>query len=175
MLSVNGFWKRANWSHGERLCFSIFNQARAPIFYENWGVPDTLEGRFDCSSLHLALVLRHLKGPRAQALFDAFFSYTELTLREAGVSDLGVGKQVKKCAKFFYGALHSYEEALDEKANLKEALIRNLYGSIPPLSLKEITEYVRTCDRMLKGQVLDGEISLKWPSLEKKEREICNP
>lgn len=152
MPSVNGFWKKPLSSWGEDLCISAINQARDPCFYEKWGVPDTLEGRFDCAVLHMSLLLRHLKGPLAQAVFDAFFSYTELTLREVGVSDLKVGKQVKNCAKFFYGAMKAYHDGLDGIASLEDALVRNLYGNASSLWAKEVGSYMRRCDENLKTQ-----------------------
>lgn len=161
--SVNGFWKRVPPSWGEDLCISTINQARNPCFYEKWEVPDTLEGRFDCAVLHMCLLLRHLKGPLAQAVFDAFFSYTELTLREVGVSDLKVGKQIKNCAKFFYGALKAYEDGLEGHASLEEALVRNLYGDSNSLWANEVARYVRGADESLKQQ---GNLrTLTWPSL----------
>ena len=162
---VNGFWKRRWQTQGERLCLFALGQARALIFYERWGVPDTLEGRFDCASLHVALLLKHLKGQLAQAVFDSFFSYTELTLREMGVGDLKVGKQVKKCATFFYGALKVYEDALEGKENLEEALIRNLYGNAPSPYIKEVANYVRNCDQYLKGKDLENSTDFVWPHM----------
>ena len=39
---------------------SIVTQARSAGFYARWGVPDTLEGRFEMIALHLVLVLRRL-------------------------------------------------------------------------------------------------------------------
>lgn len=161
--SVNGLWKRTHKSQGNALCISALNQARAAYFYEQWEIPDTLEGRFDCAVLHLCLLLHHLKGPLAQAVFDAFFSYTELTLREIGVSDLRVGKQVKKCAKFFYGALKAYEGGLEGQESLEEALVRNLYGNTPSPWIKEVEAYVRQCDQTLKDQDFQNEI--RWPGL----------
>jgi cytochrome b pre-mRNA-processing protein 3 len=164
--SVNGFWKKVRTPAGETLCLSALNQARSPHFYETWDVPDTLEGRFDCAVLHMCLLLRHLKGPTAQSAFDAFFSYTELTLRELGVSDLKVGKQVKNCAKFFYGALKAYEDGLEGRANLEEAIIRNLYGNSHSLWAHEMEEYARRCDEFLRSQTLQGEKeSLAWPGV----------
>ena len=159
---VNGFWKKAYRLQGEDLCFSALRQARTPYFYEQWGVPDTLEGRFDCSVLHLSVLLRHVKGSLAQAVFNAFFSYTDLTLREIGVSDMRIGKQVKTCAKFFYGALKAYDDGLEGKANLEEALIRNLYGNTCSLWAKEVALYVRACDLSLKGQDFQKEVA--WSS-----------
>ena len=160
---VNGFWKKGKRAQGEQLCYSVLHQARSPHFYKDWGVPDTLEGRFDCASLHLILLLRHLKGPLAQAVFDAFFSYMELTLREIGVSDLRVGKQVKQCASFFYGAAKAYERALENKEDMEQALDRNLYGSVSSRSIHQMASYVRACDSLLKKQMDEGRLSLKWP------------
>lgn len=161
--SVNGFWRRRQQAQGEKLCVCALSQARDPVFYTNWGVPDTLEGRFDCASLHIALLLRHIKGPLAQALFNAFFSYTELTLREVGVGDLRVGKQVKNCAKFFYGAMKSYHDALENKASLEDALLRNLYGEESPSFVYNVVDYVRECDSLLEKQDFENVMSIQWP------------
>ena len=165
-LSVNGFRKKSLKREAEHLCLQTLGHARAPVFYEKWGVPDTLAGRFDCASLHLILLLRHVKGRLAQHVFDSFFSYTDLTLREVGVSDLRVGKQVKTCAKFFYGARQAYDAALEKKASLEEALQRNLYGGVVPPSLKSIAQYVRHCDAQLKKYNFEEKsLAFVWPSL----------
>ncbi|MBS0272227.1 MAG: ubiquinol-cytochrome C chaperone [Proteobacteria bacterium] len=162
MPSVNGFWKRSKQVQGERLCFSALNQARQPIFYTNWEVPDSLEGRFDCASLHVALLLRHLKGSLAQVVFDIFFAYTELTLREVGVGDLSVGKQIKKCAQFFYGSMKSYHDALENKTGLEESLIRNLYGGNTVSLVHEVADHIRKCDQLLAQQNLENATLIKW-------------
>ncbi|MBY0500810.1 MAG: hypothetical protein K2P93_02260 [Alphaproteobacteria bacterium] len=173
--AVNGFWKRNVQSQAEALCFAVLSQARNPIFYERWGVADTLEGRFDCAVLHLSLLLRHLKGSLAQSVFDSFFSYTEMTLREEGVSDLRVGKQVKKCASFFYGALKAYNDALDQKTGLKEALIRNLYGNVSPVCLTEFIKYIETCDVLLNDQKFLETSELEWPKMREEDIDLCHP
>ncbi len=142
-------------------------QAREPIFYERWGVPDTLEGRFDCACLHMVLLLKHLKKPLSQKVFDAFFAYTEMTLREVGVSDLRVGKQVKKCAKYFYGTMKSYESALNSAEDLKDALTRNLFGGKAPEELSALLAYVRESDQLLRSQDIEKNGQIQWPNLEK--------
>lgn len=151
------------------MCIAALTQARNPIFYKTWGVPYTLEGRFDCACLHLSLLLRHLKKPLSQSVFDAFFSYTEMTLREVGVSDLRVGKQVQKCAKFFYGAMKAYHEALEGKENLSDALKRNLYGGKGPESFSSLIDYVLKCDQQLKSQIPIENKVIQWPILEPKD------
>jgi cytochrome b pre-mRNA-processing protein 3 len=94
-----------------RLYHAIVAQARAPVFFAGFGVPDTFDGRFELIALHGYLVLNRLKaeGPRmaelAQELFDVMFADFDRGLREMGVGDLGVGRQVKTMAQAFYGRI----------------------------------------------------------------------
>ena len=54
-------------------------QSRQPHFYADWAVPDTVTGRFDMISLHMALLFRRLRAEGgagknfSQAVFDLFF------------------------------------------------------------------------------------------------------
>lgn len=148
---------------------SALNQARQPFFYEKWGVPDTLEGRFDIACLHIAVLLRHTPIQLGQVIFDTFFAYTEMTLREIGVSDLKVGREVKKCAKFFYGSLKAYNEGLESKACLKEAIKRNIYGNETCLMLEQFADYVTHCDKALQHLNVNQELDFMWPEFKKVE------
>ncbi|WP_319024804.1 ubiquinol-cytochrome C chaperone family protein [Nisaea sediminum] len=116
----------------------IVRQSRLPVFYTRFGVPDTLDGRFDLLVLHTALVLIRLKGEKgeseafSQALFDTLFTDMDQSLREIGVSDISIGKKVKEMGRAFYGRLEAYEAALqapetDRGEELGGALLRNLY------------------------------------------------
>ena len=89
---------------------SIVAQSRQEKFYADWGVPDTVTGRFDMISLHLTLLLHRLKGDASakefsQALVDLFFRDMDRSVRELGVTDLGVPKKVKAMGNIFYGLL----------------------------------------------------------------------
>ncbi len=97
---------------------SIVAQSRQVTFYADWGVPDTVTGRFDMVSLHLALFLHRMKGvpeakPFTQALTDLFFLDMDRSVRELGVTDLGVAKKVRKMAEVFYGLVRALDPALD--------------------------------------------------------------
>ena len=48
----------------------------------------------------------------AQAFFDAMFRHLDLTLREIGVQDLGVGRRIKIMAEGLHGRALAYREAL---------------------------------------------------------------
>lgn len=117
--------------HGE-----IMAQARQTAFYSEYGVPDTLEGRFEMVALHGALAVRRLTqlpnpGPdMAQELMDAIFRHFDVALREIGVGDLTVPKRMKTLAAGFLGRARSYLATLDGpgRENLTQALARNVFG-----------------------------------------------
>ena len=135
-------------------------QARAPHFYAELGVPDTVDGRFELVALHTFLVLRRMKsgaggkGDISQALFDIMFEDMDLSLREMGAGDMGVGKRVKAMVQAFYGRVASYEEGLSaDDDTLDAALSRNVYGTTDPVpeSVSVLAEYVRSQDAYLAG------------------------
>lgn len=120
---------------------AIVLQARQPALYRDFGIPDTLDGRFEAIVLHLVLVLRRLKRDfpegldLAEALQETFFDDMDRSLREMGAGDLGVGKRVKRMAEGFMGRLASYEAALDRvtvdgEAGLAAVLRRNVFGTL---------------------------------------------
>ena len=88
---------------------AIVAQARSVEFYTAYGVPDTVQGRFDLIVLHLVLLLDRLgRGEGSgrdigQKLFDVFCRDLDGNLREMGVGDLAVPKQMRRFAEAFYG------------------------------------------------------------------------
>ena len=110
----------------------IVTQAREPLFYRDFGVPDTVNGRFDLLLLHLWMVLRRLRGKcggcrLAQALFDRFCEDMDANLREMGVGDLTVPKRMQAFGEAFYGRAAAYDLALTAGADaLARALSRNI-------------------------------------------------
>jgi cytochrome b pre-mRNA-processing protein 3 len=121
----------------ERRCYeAIVAAARHPVFYADWGVPDTLDGRFDMISLHAFLVLDRLKGTEAafrQGLVDELFADMDRSLREMGVGDISVGKKVRKMAEVFYGRVTAYDKALAGAAGeLEAAIARNVFAGEGP-------------------------------------------
>jgi cytochrome b pre-mRNA-processing protein 3 len=113
-------------------------EARAVQLFEACGIPDTLDGRFDALALHAALMIERLRrepdgGALAQAYFDAMFRHLDITLREIGVQDLGVGRRIKIMAEGLQGRALAYRVALAGGATpLAEVLRRNAYGGRSP-------------------------------------------
>ncbi len=127
-----------------RLHDAVMAQARQPALYRGYGVPDTLDGRFELAVLHALLVMRRLRridasgapvGKRvgeqaAQALFDLMFADFDRALRELGVGDLSVGRRIRHMGQAFYGRASGLDRALDGAAPLAPFLRRNVYGTV---------------------------------------------
>lgn len=117
------------------LYLSAVEQARRPVYYTAFGVPDTLEGRYDMIVLHVWMVMRRLTRagaePVARALVELMFTDMDRNLREMGVTDLRVGKRVLNMAEAFYGRAGAYDRALEaeEAGALTAALERNVFQS----------------------------------------------
>ena len=140
---------------------TIVAQARMPCFYQDYAVADTVNGRFDLIVLHLSLVLDRLSGEPAlrelwQGLFDHFCRDMDHNLREMGISDLKVPKEMRRMGEAFYGRAQAYRAALaatDEGA-LVEAVARNIYGGAPaaPDAPHRLAVYMKEAVRHLAAQ-----------------------
>jgi cytochrome b pre-mRNA-processing protein 3 len=110
----------------------IVTQAREPRFYQDIGVPDTVNGRFDLLVLHLWMVLRRLRMAKggaevSQALFDHFCADMDANLREMGIGDLAVPKRMQALGEAFYGRSAAYDLALtDSSEALAQAIGKNI-------------------------------------------------
>src|ERR1700742_22131 len=109
----------------------IVTQAREPSFYRDFGVPDTVNGRFDLLLLHLWTVLRRFRSADdgaalSQALFDRFCEDMDANLREMGVGDLIVPKRMQAFGEAFYGRAAAYDAAFADDEALAQALCKNV-------------------------------------------------
>ena len=161
----------------EQLYRAVVNQARRPVWYRELGVPDTPEGRFEMVALHAALVLRRLRREGlpgqvvGQLLFDTMFVDLDGSLRELGVSDLSVGRYVKRLAGNFYARLAALDQGLGDAASgiagiagtaqpaadgrsLQPMLRANVYhGTVPTdRQLAALARCLAEQDRALAGQ-----------------------
>jgi cytochrome b pre-mRNA-processing protein 3 len=147
----------------------IVAQARLPAFYEQYHVPDTVNGRFDMVLLHLWLVLRRLRASAegavvSQALFDHFCSDMDDNLREMGVGDLAVPKRMVKFAEAFYGRTAAYDAALQAGGpDLAQALARNILLTTEGAPAEPLAGYVQASIRGLEAiddkRLLAGDVS----------------
>jgi cytochrome b pre-mRNA-processing protein 3 len=143
---------------------TIVAQARAPVFYQSYGVPDTVNGRLEMIMLHAVLVLARLEGEAeplrqlGQGLFDAFCSDMDASLREMGVGDLAVPRRMRGIGEAFYACQAAYRTALAtaDRQPLAAALARNVFaGAAGPDGADRLAAYVRASVRGLAAQDAD--------------------
>jgi cytochrome b pre-mRNA-processing protein 3 len=161
---------------GRRLYASAATQARTPALYADMGAHDTVEGRFEVYTLHVAMVLRRLKGQgtqaaeTAQGLFDAYVKSLDLALREMGVGDLSVGKKMRKLGEAFYGRVKNYDEAfaaLPDGAPLAAMIGRTVLMGEGEAEPGPLVDYAKAAMALLDGQPLDALLQgeVRWPTI----------
>lgn len=110
--------------------------ARAPEWYLDHQVPDTVDGRYDMVALVTALVLIELeqRGAVQEAawLTERFVDDMDSSLRVMGVGDLRIGKHMGRIIGGLAGRLDGYRAALETEDEagegaLEAALRRNVY------------------------------------------------
>lgn len=135
---------------------AVVAAARQPVFYRQYRVPDTPEGRFEMVALVLFLVLERVKqaAPGGEALtqgaIEAFVTDMDDCMREMGVGDLTVSKKVKRAAAAFYERAGNYREHLgrgdvaDASTNgLAAQLARYVFAGQPGGDVEALARYVQ--------------------------------
>lgn len=151
----------------------LLDRVCEPVFYADYDVPDTLDGRFDLLTLHVFLVMNHLLSenhPQAQdfnqQLFDVMFANMDQTLRQRGIGDMGIPKHMRRMMLAFNGRVHTYSEVIEDECRLKEAVIRNIYAEKPvdDGKLVPFLVYIRglrnALDSQASEEIIQGRISL---------------
>ncbi len=159
-MILNLFRKNSAHDAVHAVYLAIVAQSRQPVFYADWGVPDTVTGRFDMISLHLSLVFRRLRGEKqvgtdfGQALFDLFFKDMDRSLRELGASDLAVPKKVRQMTEIFYALMTGINEAIDrgDLPGVEAVLRRNVFGNRDASHAPELAAYLVAQAGGLAGQ-----------------------
>jgi hypothetical protein len=153
----------------------IVAQSRAAAFYSAYGVPDTMDGRFDLIVLHIVVLLARLDrlGPSArgigQTLFDLFCRDLDANLREMGVGDLAVPKRMREFGEAFYGRQAAYLAAFgtpDAQA-LEKALARNIFAGVNGDGPRRLARYMRALARRFEAadpqSLLHGAVAFPDP------------
>jgi cytochrome b pre-mRNA-processing protein 3 len=114
---------------------AIVARGRDPFWYREGQVPDTLDGRFDMIAALLALVLLRIEregeaGREPNVLItEIFIEDMDATLRQIGVGDHVVGKQVANMMSALGGRLGAFRDG-----PIGDAVRRNIFHDSPPSS-----------------------------------------
>ncbi|MTH97769.1 ubiquinol-cytochrome C chaperone family protein [Roseibium sp. RKSG952] len=169
-----GLFRRRSRDTELKVYSGIVAQARQPVFYSDYLVPDTIDGRYDMILVHAILFFRRLQGENkkvaefGQGVFDLFFADMDASLREMGVTDTRVPKKVKVMGEAFYGRADAYTPLLTGKDvdGLADALGRNVFPDRPePIAQTALAHYMLEADKKLASQEIGKIVSgdLDWP------------
>jgi cytochrome b pre-mRNA-processing protein 3 len=138
----------------------IVAQARTKALYQRFGVPDTVNGRLEMILLHVVLLLRRLNeepdgAPLGQAVFDLFCQDMDDNLREMGVGDLAVPREMQRIGESFYGRQGAYVTALasSNPQALVDVLKRNVLEGGE--GAEALAGYVRAAARGLAAREIN--------------------
>lgn len=154
---------RARRDAAHALYMALVKQARDPVFFADWGVPDTREGRLEMVSLHAILLMRRLKaaGEEGQAaareLLELYLADLDRHMREWGVGDLSVGKHMHKVAESFFARVAAVDPLLatGDAAALEPIVRRNVYTEVAaadPALVARMARYLVDQDAWLGRQ-----------------------
>jgi cytochrome b pre-mRNA-processing protein 3 len=177
-------WFRRRVEDGRRakdLYGASVTQARRPDFFAAMGVSDTPEGRAGMIMLHLFLVLDRLQkvGPAgtapARALTETFVTDMDDCLREMGVGDLSVPKNVKRAAAELRARSLAYRRAMESS---DAEFATELASTIPGLegasgAADQLARYARAAarhlDALADSAMLAGRVTFPAPELSRRE------
>lgn len=160
---------------GAKLYASAVGQARSAAFYRDFGVSDSMEGRFELFSLHVIFLIERLKGrgdsaaETSQAVFDAYVKGLDDAFREIGVADTSVGKKMKRLAGAFYGRLRAYDEAvasLPAASGVTDFLARTAFEERGEGDVAALGAYLLKTREALAEQPLEALLQgdVTWPN-----------
>ena len=116
---------------------AIVSEGRQLAWYEEAQVPDSLDGRFDMIAAIFSLVLIRLekdeeRGQDIAWLTELFIRDMDGQLRQIGIGDMIVGKHVGRIMGALGGRVGAYREALEQGADLRAAIVRNIFRGEKP-------------------------------------------
>ncbi|VVT07020.1 ubiquinol-cytochrome C chaperone family protein [Erythrobacter sp. EC-HK427] len=142
--------------------------SREREWYAECGVEDSVQGRFDMIALVMGLVTLRMEqsetlAPKTALLTELFVEDMDRQLRDTGVGDLMVGKNMGKLVAALGGRMGALRETLGESdAKLAEVLARNTTLTDPDAKPYALAVRARALHNDLQGQkdslLLDGQI-----------------
>ena len=118
---------------GEALFDLVVSEARRPHWFVEGQVPDTVNGRFAVLAAILAVTMVRLEGEgpggeqASVALTERLVESLEAEIREMGVGDPTLGKQVRRLVGAVSGRLDRWRALLDSDESWSDEIRRSLY------------------------------------------------
>lgn len=147
--------------YAENLYQRIVQQSRIKIFYTDFSIPDTIDGRYEVLVLHSWLFLKRLRTINqplslvqrvSQNIFDSLVRDFDSSLRQIGLGDKKLATQVRFMVKGVYGRFHAYDQTFHHEDMLQQSLKRNILGlaTVTVDQIIQLARYVLKMDTYLK-------------------------
>lgn len=123
---------------GSALFASAVGRARQAHWFRAGDVPDTVEGRFAVLASVLALIIVRLEqGGRpglhaSAALTERFVESMDAELRQMGIGDPALGKQVRRLVGALGTRVERLRAVIEEGGDWTQATLRCIYRDEPP-------------------------------------------
>ena len=145
----------------------VIAKGRELHWYEEGQVPDTMDGRFDMIASVLAILLLRLEQISSAAqdsayLTELFVDDMDAQMREAGIGDVVVAKDMGKIMSILGGRLGAFRGAFDDPARLDAAIERNIESTGAASSVNRahltamLTTYWQELQNLDQRQLIDA-------------------
>ncbi len=154
---------------------AIVSEGRQLAWYEEAQVPDSIDGRFDMIAAIFSLVLIRLEKDDARGqdlawLTEIFIKDMDGQLRQIGIGDMIVGKHVGRMMGALGGRVGAYRDALEQGADLREAIVRNIFRGEQPdraaldLLASRLTTYHAALQKCDTDSIIAGQLPASGPA-----------
>ena len=153
---------------GRALFDALVAEARAPHWYVEGGVPDTLDGRFAMLATVVAMAtVRVERGDQGRiasaALTERFIEAMDAEHRQIGISDPSLGKTVRKLVAGLARRVELWRAATSGSGKWAAAAAASVFGGeAPAKAIDHVGEELRTLWTRLDGaadeQLAQGKI-----------------
>jgi len=140
--------------------------SRDPAWYANHGVADTVQGRFDMITLVLGMVLLRMEReerlkPGSVYLTELFVDDIDGQLRETGMGDPTLGKQMGRLVSVLGGRIGALRGAGRDKSAVAEVVVRNaaVEGDGQAVA-RALVAFAENLDRTDADALLAGNVTL---------------
>ncbi len=166
---------------------AVVAQSRNPAFYTAFQVDDSTVGRYEMIALTLAVTLDRLGAEDVadeelrRILVETFVTDMDDAMREMGIGDNSVPRNVKKAAGGLYERGLAYRTALRDAgdAPIEAALATYVYATTPGADARPLARYVRRLHAHLASQPADalraGQVEFPSPANDAAATHIGRP
>ena len=123
---------------GQALFDAAVAEARQPHWFVEGAVPDEVEGRFAMLATVIALLTVRLEqeGPDGEAasvaLAERFIESMDAEIRQMGVGDPALGRQVRALVGALAARVERWRAAVAGETGWPEAVVRSVYRDLTP-------------------------------------------